>query len=169
MQPLTRNALYTSAQSLCHDFAQKKDIQTILSHFSKRFQCTAIEYGLPNLAPFLGRPFTGLEAIKDYFTLVLDLVSYEDMTFSEYTVDIEARKVCVKGKAKFTWKSTEKSWDECFVYMLDFDDEAKVTNYQVWADSGAAYLARKGELEASRLSFLSRNVTFVLMMYYIAS
>ncbi len=34
--------------------------------------------------------------------------------------------------------------------MLDFDDEAKVTDYQVWADSGAAFLARKGQLNAKK-------------------
>lgn len=34
--------------------------------------------------------------------------------------------------------------------MLDFDDEGKVTDYQVWADSGAAYLASKGQLDQSR-------------------
>jgi hypothetical protein len=160
MQPLTRNSLYSSAQRLCHDFAEKKDIQTILSHFSRTHQCTAIEHGLPILAPFLGRPFTGLDAIKEYFTLVVDLLSYEDMEFSEYTVDVEASRVCVKGNAKFTWKSTGKSWEESFVYMLDFDDEAKVTDYQVWADSGAAYLASKGELGVRRL-VTSMNILYL--------
>lgn len=41
-------------------------------------------------------------------------------------------------------------WNERFAYMLDFDDEGKVTDYQVWADSGAAYLASKGQLDQSR-------------------
>ena len=40
-----------------------------------------------------------------------------------------------------------QSWDEEFAYILDFDQSAKVTDYQVWADSGAAYLARRGELK----------------------
>jgi hypothetical protein len=58
--------------------------------------------------------------------------------------------VSVKGRAKFTWIKTRQSWDETFTYTLDFDDEAKVTDYQVWADSGAAYLARLGQLDGSR-------------------
>ena len=69
------------------------------------------------------------------------------MKFSEYTVDTESCKVCVKGQAKFTAKQTGQSWDETFVYMLDFDTEGKVTDWKIWADSGAAYLALRGELE----------------------
>lgn len=56
----------------------------------------------------------------------------------------------VKGQAKFTWIETGQSWNETFIYSLDFDDESMVTNYQVWADSGAAYLARHGKLDTSR-------------------
>jgi hypothetical protein len=63
-------------------------------------------------------------------------------------VDIEERKVAVKGEAEFKWIATENKWDETFVYVLDFDEEDKVKRYQVWADSGAAYLARKGELSS---------------------
>ncbi|OJA07790.1 hypothetical protein AZE42_14072 [Rhizopogon vesiculosus] len=70
------------------------------------------------------------------------------MEFSEYIVDPEVQKVSVKGRAKFTWLSTEQSWDEIFTYVLDFDDDFKVTNYQVWADTGAAYLASRGQLPA---------------------
>jgi hypothetical protein len=96
------------------------------------------------LAPFLGRPFNDP---KDYFTLISELLTYDNMQFSEYMVDTEARKVNVKGKAKFTWLQTKQSWDEVFTYVLDFDDQAKITCYQVWADSGACYLAREGKLD----------------------
>jgi len=74
-------------------------------------------------------------------------LTYENMRFSEYIVDIENHKVSVKGQATFTWTKTEESWDEIFTYSLDFDDELKVTDYQVWADSGAAYLASLGKLD----------------------
>ena len=53
----------------------------------------------------------------------------------------------VKGRAKFTWIETGQIWDETFTYSLDFDDESRITDYQVWADSGAAYLARLGKLD----------------------
>ena len=68
-------------------------------------------------------------------------------------MDPEARKVSVKGKAKFKWIEgigDGNWWNEQFAYILDFDDEGKVTDYQVWADSGAAYLAWKGKLNAIR-------------------
>lgn len=71
----------------------------------------------------------------------------------EWVVDPEARRVSVKGRAKFTWVEGEGKgnwWNEQFAYILDFDDEGKVTDYQVWADSGAAYLARTGQLNTLR-------------------
>lgn len=63
----------------------------------------------------------------------------------------------VKGQAKFTWIETCQSWDETFTYSLDFDDELKVTDYQVWADSGAAYLASIGRLDEARESKVSTH------------
>jgi hypothetical protein len=62
-------------------------------------------------------------------------------------VDVETRKVSVQGSANFTWIETNESWDEVFTYVLDFDDEAKITDWNVWADSGAAYLAKEGKLK----------------------
>ena len=59
----------------------------------------------------------------------------------------------VKGRARFQWiegVGEGNWWNETFAYVLDFDDEAKVTDYQVWADSGAAYLAWTGKLNALR-------------------
>lgn len=60
---------------------------------------------------------------------------------------IRSYKVSVKGQATFTWIKTAQSWNETFTYSLDFDDELKVTDYQVWVDSGAAYLARLAQLD----------------------
>ncbi|KIJ57854.1 hypothetical protein HYDPIDRAFT_120262, partial [Hydnomerulius pinastri MD-312] len=118
-----------------------------LSHFSTTHQCTAMEHGLPAFAPFLGRPFNGREGITEYFSIIASLLTYENMCFSEYFADAEARKVSVKGRATFARITTNESWDETFTYVLDFDDENKVTDYQVWADTGAAYLASKGQLK----------------------
>jgi len=64
--------------------------------------------------------------------------------------------VSVKGRAKFTWIETGQIWDETFTYSLDFDDESKITDYQVWADSGAAYLARINKLDDVRKASLSK-------------
>ncbi|KAF9076581.1 hypothetical protein BDP27DRAFT_1313574 [Rhodocollybia butyracea] len=142
----SRSHYLSSATAFCDSFAQTKDLDTILSHFSTTHKISAIEHGERALGQFLGRSFDGLDGVRSYFEIMATLVSYEDMKFSEFVVDAEARKVACKGKAKFTWIETGESWDETFAYMLDFDDEGKVTDYQVWADSGAAYLARKGEL-----------------------
>lgn len=147
-----RTQLLSAAQRLCDDFANKKDIDTLISHFSTTQQAIAFEHGEPSLAPFLGRSFVGLDGIRKYFETIASLVSYENMRFSEFVVDVQARKVATKASARFTWLSTSESWDEVFAYMLFFDDENKVTNYEVWADSGAAYLASKGILNDTRRS-----------------
>ncbi|KIM45969.1 hypothetical protein M413DRAFT_441026 [Hebeloma cylindrosporum] len=143
---LSRTDLLKAAQNFCDAFSQKKDVDTILSYFSTGHKISAIEYGTPTLAPFLGRSFTGISEVKQYFELIGSLLSYKDVEFFEYVVDSEAMKVSVKGKGTFTWQSTGKTWNEVFTYTLDFDNELKVVRYQVWADSGTAYLARIGEL-----------------------
>lgn len=149
----TRSQLLASAQALCNAFATKAPLPDLLSHFSTTHQVSAHEHGLPSLAPFLGRTFTNLtgpDSVEAYFQLLQQMLTYEHMSFGAWTVDADAQKVCTKGKARFTWIGGEgkgQTWDEQFVYMLDFDDEGKVTDYQVWADSGAAYLARRGELD----------------------
>ncbi|TFK80760.1 hypothetical protein K466DRAFT_591676 [Polyporus arcularius HHB13444] len=157
----TRDQLLQSAQALCDAFAAKADIDTLISHFSTTHQISAVEHGLPALAPFLGRTFsgrTGTESVASYFELLQQHLTYEGMSFGTWVVDAEAQRVSVKGRAKFTWTEGDgkgQSWDEQFAYILDFDQDAKITDYQVWADSGAAYLARRGELskviESSKL------------------
>lgn len=69
---------------------------------------------------------------------------------TRFSCQARNNKVSVKGRARFTWIETKQSWDETFTYALDFDPELKVTDYQLWADSGAAYLARLGKLDDLR-------------------
>ncbi|KAK1226028.1 hypothetical protein PQX77_010987 [Marasmius sp. AFHP31] len=150
MGPSARTQLLSSAQSFCNAFAENKDLDTIMTYFSTTHQITVIEHGEKALAPFLGKEYVGIPAARSYFEAIASLLSYKDMKFVEFVVDTEARRVACKARAKFTWKSTEQSWDETFAYMLDFDDEKKITDYQVWADTGAAYLARVGKLDEVR-------------------
>lgn len=138
--------LKSAAEALCTDFAAEKDFPNILSHFSTHESPIAIEYGLPCLAPFLGREFKGAVGVKQYFELISEQLSFREMEFVEYVVDTQQLKVSVKGKARFVWVSTGEAWNETFTYMLDFvkDDNGvlKIRRYQVWADTGAGeYLA----------------------------
>ncbi|GJJ13186.1 hypothetical protein Clacol_007437 [Clathrus columnatus] len=119
----------------------------LLSHFSMSVKPVIIEHGNPSLAPFLGREFVGLEGVQNYFRLLAQTVSYDNMEFTEYLVDVQEKKVAAKGQAVFTWEETQQTWDETFVYVLHFDIMYRVTRYEVWADSGAAYLARIGQLD----------------------
>ncbi|KAI8634745.1 transcription elongation factor S-II [Xylariaceae sp. FL1651] len=166
MPNLTRPELLQAATAFCDSFAQKKALDEILSHFSSApadaAEILVHEHGLPELAPFLGRDFRGLSGAREYFEIVGKCLTYDDMRFVEYVVDVgdgegEATggKVAVRGKAKFTWTETGQSWDETFVYVLRFDAQGKLTRYEVWADSGAAYLARRGELK-TREAMVSR-------------
>ena len=141
-----RAALLAAATDFCDAFASQQPPDIILSHFANDNNTRCVEHGLKQLAPFLGRQFTGLDGATEYFSIIADLLSYENMQFSEYFADAESLNVSVKGRARFTWKSTGNSWDEVFTYRLTFNDQLKVTVYEVWADSGAAYLASKGQI-----------------------
>mmetsp|Transcript_16305 Transcript_16305/g.27166 ORF Transcript_16305/g.27166 Transcript_16305/m.27166 type:complete len:150 (-) Transcript_16305:58-507(-) len=149
MPPLDREKLLRSAQSLCGDFATQEPLEKVLTNFSTQqggANIFCFEHGDANTSvPFLGRSFVGIAGARQYFELIASLLSYENMEFSEYFVDVELAAVSVQGEATFTWKSTGKSWDEVFTYRLRFDTEGKVTKYEVWADSLAAYLASRSD------------------------
>ncbi|KAI1808767.1 hypothetical protein F4811DRAFT_183907 [Daldinia bambusicola] len=143
-----RTDLLHAATAFCESFAQKKSPDEILSHFStSSADISAYEHGLEELAPFLGREFRGRDGVREYFDTISSCLSYEDMRFADYVVDAAENRVAVRGAARFTWTATGESWDEVFAYALKFDDQHKVTSYEVWADSGAAYLASKGQLK----------------------
>jgi hypothetical protein len=145
--PSDREALLYAAANFCNAFACQYALDAILDHFSTASEPVAIEHGLPQLAPFLGRPFKGLDGVKQYFGLLGEHLSYKDMRFVDYIVDVETGKVSARGTATFTWTKTGQSWDEVFTYVLAFDEQRKVKSYEVWADSGAAYLASQGKLK----------------------
>ncbi|KAI0788762.1 hypothetical protein C8Q75DRAFT_698017, partial [Abortiporus biennis] len=148
----TRSQLLSSATALCNAFASKAPLPDLLAHFSSTHAVSAKEHGLPLLAPFLGRQFigqSGPQSLSTYFELLQKYLTFDEMSFGDWVIDTESRKVACKGKARFKWiegVGDGQWWDEQFAYILDFDDEGKVTDYQVFADSGAAYLARLGEL-----------------------
>ncbi|KIX04055.1 uncharacterized protein Z518_07608 [Rhinocladiella mackenziei CBS 650.93] len=148
MPSSSRDQLLAAAQAFCNAFADHKPPEEILGHFSASDDILALEHGLPELAPFLGREFRGQNGIREYSQLLSSTLSYEEMRFCDFVVDPEVSKVSVRGKARFTWTSTGQSWDEVFTYVLEFDDNDKVKVYEIWADSGAAYLASKGRLKS---------------------
>lgn len=142
-----RAQLEQAARNFCNSFANKDPVEKILYHFSNRYTISAYEHGLPSLAPFLGRTFLGAEGVQEYFGLLSKHLDYENMRFKSFIVDAESNRVAVRGEARFTWISTGQNWDEQFSYQLGFDENRKVVSYDVWADSGAAYLASKGLLK----------------------
>ncbi|KAK4217901.1 hypothetical protein QBC37DRAFT_306925 [Rhypophila decipiens] len=146
-----RTKLLQSAAHFCLAFATNSPLPEILEHFSSKLSSSiiVIEHGLKRLAPFLGREFRGIEGAKEYFALISKHITYQDMAFENYVVDPLERKVSVRGEAWFTWTSTGQSWKEIFTYVLEFDDELKVVKYEIWADTGAAYLASQEKLVRS--------------------
>lgn len=142
-----RSKLQRAAESFCNAFAKQAPLDDIMSHFSTRYEITAHEHGLASLVPFLGMTFRGADGIREYFGLLAKYLSYQDMKFKNYIVDEHANRVGVRGEARFTWTSTNQSWDEVFSYQLAFDEDGKVVSYDVWADTGAAYLASKERLK----------------------
>ncbi|TDL23173.1 transcription elongation factor S-II [Rickenella mellea] len=142
--PVSRQELQSAAQAFCNAFAAKQPLDRLLDYFSSSEIPFAYEHGLPIL-PFTGSKYEGTDGIRKYFETIASLLSYENMSFSDYIVDAEVLKVSVRGQARFTWSSTSTSWQETFTYSLRFDQNLKVVTYEVWADPLAAYLASKGE------------------------
>lgn len=166
----TKPSLLVPARALCTAFASGANIPTILSHFTHDPYPIVHEHGLPGLAPFLGRTFTGVDGVSRYFQLLSEHLGFEAMQFEDeslWVVDTEAMAVVVRGEARFWSKKTGEGWDERFVYRLGLAEEVgavgddygagtgdgdgvmkglKVQEYLVWADTGAAYLAGKKRL-----------------------
>ncbi|KAK3399268.1 hypothetical protein B0T20DRAFT_452798 [Sordaria brevicollis] len=149
MSSTTRQTLLSAAEQFCSAFASQSPPSEILEkHFtSKTNDIIVLEHGLSRLAPFLGREYKGKDGVLEYMKTIADQLSFEDMKFGNYIVDTETQKVSVTGQARFTNNKTGQGWDEVFTYVLEFDQEEKVKKYEIWADSGAAYLAGRGELK----------------------
>lgn len=94
--------------------------------------------------------------MKRYFEILGETLSIEKMEFEDekgWVVDCEGFTVSLRGEARFGWKGmTGQVWDETFIYRIalvrvgEGSDEFRVSEYRVWADTGAAYLARTGRL-----------------------
>ncbi|KAL6233982.1 hypothetical protein BDW75DRAFT_175833 [Aspergillus navahoensis] len=154
MPTYTRITLKNATQSLLDAFSTSSDLPTILNTFTTIPPPTAHEHGLPQLAPFLGRTFTGRDQVGEYFTLLNEHLRIESMKFDdekEWAIDLETGVVCLKGYARFVSKESKEGWDEVFIYRIglvdDEEKEVKIGSYEVWADTGAAYLAAKGKLK----------------------
>ncbi|KAK1768545.1 hypothetical protein QBC33DRAFT_535328 [Phialemonium atrogriseum] len=145
--PNRRAELLEAATAFCEAFASQQPAAALLEHFAPSDDdVVVLEHGLPALAPFLGREYRGRDGAARYLADVSACVAFRDMRFGEYAVDAEAGRVAVRGSATFTWKSTGQGWEEVFAYLLAFDGDRKVVRYEIWADSGAAYLASQGKL-----------------------
>jgi len=83
--------LHVAAQ-FCNPFACLYAMEAILNYFSTRTEPSALEHGLPQLAPFLGQSFKGLDGIKEYFMLTDENLLSKDMGFVDYIVDVETSK-----------------------------------------------------------------------------
>ncbi|RHZ52131.1 hypothetical protein CDV55_100023, partial [Aspergillus turcosus] len=152
----TRSSLIQPTLALCDAFASAAPVPVLLSHFTTNPLPMVHEHGLPILAPFLGRTFTGTDGVGRYFELISDLLAFEKMSFDgedEWIVDTVSMAVSLRGRARFTWKETGEGWDETFSYRIGLAEDQgegggglKVQEYRVWADTGAAYLARTRQL-----------------------
>lgn len=158
----TRASLLTPARSLCAAFSSAASIPTLLTNFTRDPYPIVHEHGLPSLAPFLGRTFSGVDGVGRYFEVLGDELGFKDMAFDpeeQWVVDTETMAVVVRGRARFWSKRSGEGWDETFVYRLGMAEDVhedeneggkrglKVQEYLVWADTGAAYLARMKRLE----------------------
>ncbi|KAI5812487.1 hypothetical protein BZA77DRAFT_324036 [Pyronema omphalodes] len=146
----SRADVFKAAKALCSDFASGKTSEGLEANFTS--SPSVYEHGNDRLAPYMGRAFTGKEEVRRYFDNIDELLEFNEVEFADqdYVVDAEALKVAVRGRAKITWKGTGQAWDESFMYLLCFaaeDDTIRCNRWEVWADTGSAYLAANGKLE----------------------
>lgn len=104
----------------------------------------------------------GLPAVGEYFDLLAQHLTISEARFDDeddWVVDTQNMTVCLRGRARFTSIQTQESWNETFMWRVALSEELggdsepprdgqglKVQEYRVWADTGAAYLACRGEL-----------------------
>ncbi|KAJ5613606.1 hypothetical protein N7528_007260 [Penicillium herquei] len=163
---MDRSTLVDSVNALLSAFTSSNPpIPSIVSAFTTVPTPFIHEHGLPQLAPFLGHTFSGVEGISEYFETLSQTLNIHSMVFEpdpEWLVDLTNLCVTLRGTARFEWKDTKNSWSETFIYRIALatdtsDDQEKrgrilISEYQVWADTGAAYLARMGQLDRFDLS-----------------
>ncbi|KAJ5726337.1 uncharacterized protein N7483_007694 [Penicillium malachiteum] len=156
---MDRGSLVEPVNALLAAFTSSSPPSSIISTFTTDPKPLIHEHGLPQLAPFLGRTFSGVEGISEYFEILSRILNINSMVFEpnpEWLVDITNMCVTLRGAAIFEWKDTKNSWGETFIYRIALatdrsDDRLKsgrilVSEYRIWADTGAAYLARLGQL-----------------------
>lgn len=68
--------------------------------------------------------------------------------------------VSLRGSAVMTWNDTNMRWNETFLYRLEVSQDISpnsrksqllISDLQIWADTGAAFLARIGRLYTAEL------------------
>ncbi|OKL62017.1 hypothetical protein UA08_02521 [Talaromyces atroroseus] len=165
--PTPRPALLSSIHSLISAFSSGASTPVILAHFTTSPAPLVHEHGSPFLQPslpFIGRDFTGMTGVGEYFDVLAQYLSYSDMVFEDeddWVVDPQNLTICLRGRAQFTYKRTGDSWLETFMWRITLSEDLgqsepdvgqglKVQEYRVWSDTGAALLASRGELQGEK-------------------
>ncbi|KAK0623504.1 hypothetical protein B0T14DRAFT_516403 [Immersiella caudata] len=104
-----------AASSFCNAFSAKKPPSSILKHFSSTHadDIIAYEHGLPKLAPFLGRSFSGLDGVRSCFDLVGECVTYSNMRFSNFVVDPYMSQVSVRVRPSLRGEAQVRDGTKC--------------------------------------------------------
>ncbi|GAA5992776.1 hypothetical protein JCM11641_007806 [Rhodosporidiobolus odoratus] len=117
-----------------------------------------IEHGPPDHPdlPFLGKPFTGQQAIEKYYSLISSILKGKGSTFNEDSLLVKLKEEETRARAVWTgtavWsvQKTGKEWEEAVVWAFDAvkavegangQEEWKIEKWEVWADPLSAYLA----------------------------
>lgn len=163
--PTPRPAILSSIRSLISAFTSNASTPAILAHFTSSPTPLVHEHGSPlfqPFLPFLGRDFIGLQAVGEYFDLLAQHLSISEASFDDeddWVIDPQIMTVCLRGRARFTSLETKESWLETFMWRVTLSEDLtgesepdagqglKVQEYRVWADTGAAFLASRGELK----------------------
>jgi len=115
--------------------------------------------------PFLGQTFEDSGGCMQYFerlgkTLSMQLPEDAFPPDEELCVDADAKingseltgVVCVSGRGRFEHRGSGWGWDEKFMYRLSgFDEDGRVTHWEIWADPLSAMEAANQPQQDGRI------------------
>ena len=84
----TQGDLLKSAELFYDAFADNKLAEEVISHSSTTHATSYFEYGLPALAPFLGRAFT---KPPEYLGIIAKHLTHKNARYFAHIVDVETR------------------------------------------------------------------------------
>ncbi|KAJ7740222.1 hypothetical protein DFH07DRAFT_778450 [Mycena maculata] len=132
MAPSQQQVLF-AAEVLFLDLAANTSSNILIGHFSTTREVVVQHAPVRCPHPYTSR-ITGLNGVRSYFDLIATHWLRSDMEIHGRTV--ADQQVVVNASARWTWRTSGRSWKEEFVCTLDYDEHLKVVRMIIETKSG---------------------------------